>query len=64
MSKPRIKKGMDSLRKQIDIHKEKLRIAQEMGNIGLSNYYEKEIEHFERAREKLARHILPKKRKK
>lgn len=63
-SKRRSKKGIESLEGQIELHREKLKNAQEKGNLGLTNYYEKEIEHFERAREKLARHILPKKRKK
>jgi hypothetical protein len=63
--KKRRKKGVESLDKQIKIHREKLKKAQEKGDVGLANYYEKEIEHFERAKEKLARHIMPKlKRKK
>jgi hypothetical protein len=63
--KKRSKKGTESLEKQIQIHKEKLKHAQEKGDLGLTNYYEKEIEHFERAKEKLMRRIMPKlKRKK
>lgn len=63
--KKRAKKGIESLEKQIQIHKEKLRKAQAEGNIGLVNYYEKEIEHFEQAIEKRKRRIMPKiKRKK
>ena len=62
--KKRTKKGIDSLSKQIEIHKEKLKKAQENGNIGLSNYYEKEMEHFERAKEKLEKRIAPKQKRK
>ncbi len=64
-NKKRSKKGIESLEKQISLHKEKLRQAKEKENIGLTNYYEKEIEHFEQAKEKLSRRIMPKlKRKK
>ena len=64
-NKKRSKKGIESLDKQIKIHREKLEQAREKENIGLANYYEKEIEHFEQAKEKLARRIMPKlKRKK
>jgi hypothetical protein len=63
--KKRASKGIESLEKQIKMHKEKLRKAEEVGNIGLSNYYEKEIEHFEQAKERLKSSIKPKlKRKK
>ncbi len=62
--KKRPKKGIESLEKQIRIHRDKLKKAQEKGDVGLTNYYEKEIEHFERAKEKLERRITPKKRKK
>ncbi len=64
MSKPRLRKGIDSIEKQIKIHQEKLKKAQEKGDIGLTNYYEKEIEHFERAKEKLARRAMPKRKRK
>lgn len=63
--KKHIKKGIESLNKQIKIHKEKLKQAQEKGDVGLTNYYEKEIEHFEHAKEKLMRRVIPRlKRKK
>jgi len=65
MSKKRQKKWIESLGKQIEIHRDKLEKARKKGDVGLANYYEKEIEHFERAKEKLARRIMPKlKRKK
>lgn len=63
--KKRSKKGIESLEKQIKIHREKLKQAKEKGDIGLANYYEKEIDHFERAKERLMRRVMPKlKRKK
>lgn len=63
--KKRAKKGIDSLKKQVEIHKSKLAKAREEGNIGLANYYEKEIEHFEQTIEKLKHRLMPKlKRKK
>jgi hypothetical protein len=45
----RLKKGIESISEQIELHKEKLRLAQQSGNIGLSDYYEKEIESLEAA---------------
>ena len=41
--KKRIEKGIDSLGKQIEKHKEKLKKAKEKGNPYLTDYYEKEI---------------------
>lgn len=61
--KPRVKKGIESLRAQIALHKEKLRAAQERGDIGLVAYYEKELRHFEEVIERLARKFAPKKRR-
>jgi hypothetical protein len=61
--KGRVKKGIVSIEKQIRLHKEKLSKAEE-GNVGLINYYEKEIENFERVKEKLRRKIDPKSRRK
>jgi len=59
-NKKRSKKGIESLDKQIKIHREKLEQAREKENISLVSYYEKEIEHFEQAKENLARRIMPK----
>ena len=64
MSKKRAKKGIESLKQQIEIHKNKLIKAQEEGNIGLVNYYEKEIKHFEQAIERLEHRIMPKTKRK
>jgi len=47
--KKRLRKGIESIREQIELHKEKLKAAEKSGNIGLSDYYEKEIESLESA---------------
>ena len=41
--KKRLQKGIDSLEKQIKLHKEKLRKAEQQDNIELADYYRKEI---------------------
>ncbi len=64
MSKKAAKKGIESLEKQIEVHVQKLKNAQKNGDVGLSNYYEKEVEHFERAKENLARRIASKSKRK
>lgn len=58
--KKRAKKGIESIEKQIEFHKEKLRKAKGEGNIGLVNYYEKEMRNFEQIKEKLKWRIKPK----
>ena len=48
MSKKKYKKGVESIKKQIDIHKNiKFKKAKEEGNIELAGYYEKEIKRLE-----------------
>ena len=42
-------KGIESISEQIELHKQKLRLAEKSGNIGLADYYEKEIESLESA---------------
>jgi len=42
--KRRLKKGINSLQEQIDLHKEKKKIAEESLNENLAKYYENEIE--------------------
>ena len=42
--KKRLKKGIESLEKQIDLHGEKLRKAEEDNNLELAGYYKKEID--------------------
>ena len=41
--KKRLQKGVESLEKQITLHEEKLRKAEEEDNIELAEYYRKEI---------------------
>jgi hypothetical protein len=45
----RLRKGIGSIRGQIEVHKGKLKAAERSGNIGLADYYEKEIESLESA---------------
>ena len=45
--KKRLKKGIESLQKQIEIHKEKLKKAIEEGDEDLSRYYEKDLTRLE-----------------
>ena len=42
--KKRLQKGIESLEKQIKLHEEKLKKAEEEDNIELASYYKKEIE--------------------
>ncbi len=42
--KKRLQRGIDSLDKQIKLHEDKLKKAEEDDNIELSGYYRKEIE--------------------
>ena len=44
----RLEKGIESLKEQKEIHQERRRLAEEMGNEELTNYYDKEIVKFER----------------
>jgi len=41
--KKRLKKGIESLKEQIDIHEEKRRHAEEKGDEDLVDYYNREI---------------------
>jgi hypothetical protein len=50
--KKRLKKGIESLEKQIEIHKEKRKMAEEEGNIELEDYYRREIEAKKRDKER------------
>lgn len=53
--KKRLKKGIESLEKQIDIHKDKLKEAVGEGNEELALYYEKDIERLFKEKEKKKR---------
>jgi len=46
--KKRLEKCIDSLERQKRIHLEKKRLAEELGQLELVGYYEKEIESFEK----------------
>jgi phage shock protein A len=45
--KKRLEKGIKSLEKQVEIHKQKLKQAVEQGNEELAGYYEKDIKRLE-----------------
>ena len=45
--KKRLKKGIESINKQIELHKEKREKAKQDGKIELVGYYSKEIENLE-----------------
>ena len=49
--KKRLQKGIESIKKQIEIHKDKLKEAEEKGDKELSTYYEGEIENLENRKE-------------
>lgn len=53
--KKRLKKGIESLKKQIELHEEKKKKAEVEGNIELVDYYEKEIESKRRDKEEKER---------
>ena len=50
--KKRLKKGIESLEKQISLHEEKLRRAENEGKLELAGYYEKEIKAKKKDKEK------------
>ena len=50
--KKRLKKGIESLKEQIELHREKKKLAEESGLQELVSYYEKEIESKEEAKRK------------
>ena len=53
--KKRLKKGIESIEKQIKLHEEKLMKAEEGDNIGLADYYRKEIAAKKRDKEEKKR---------
>ncbi|MBS3089222.1 hypothetical protein J4402_05650 [Candidatus Pacearchaeota archaeon] len=57
--KKRLEKGIESLQKQIEIHKEKLKKAIDGGDEDLARYYEKDLARLEgeeiKKKEKLER---------
>lgn len=50
--KKRLKKGIESIKKQIELHEEKKKKAEQEDNIELVDYYEKEIESMTKDKEK------------
>ncbi len=42
--KKRLKKGIESLKEQIEIHEKKRKMAEGEGNIELEDYYKRELE--------------------
>ena len=50
--KKRLQKGIESIQKQIELHEEKLKKAEEEDNMELASYYKKEIEAKKRDIEK------------
>lgn len=53
--KKRLQKGIESLNKQIKLHEDKLRKAEEDDNTELASYYRKEIEAKKRDKEEKQR---------
>ncbi|MDO8517504.1 MAG: hypothetical protein Q7S33_05260 [Nanoarchaeota archaeon] len=49
--KKRLKKGISSLQKQVELHEEKKKQAEEENNEDLVRYYEKEIEAKEKTKQ-------------
>ena len=64
MSKKKYKKGIESIEKQISIHRNiKLEKALEEGNIELAGYYEKEIRRLEEQLKEKEVKLLPRSRR-
>lgn len=60
MSKKKYKKGINSLKNEIDIHREiKLKKALEDGNVELAGYYGKEIKRLEEQLIEKQKKLLP-----
>ena len=56
--KKRLKKGIDSLGEQIELHKTKLEESREEGNVELEGYYQKEIISLEKAKKRKEEKII------
>ena len=50
--KKRLKKGIESLQKQEEIHQEKLKLAKEQKDEELTRYYEHELSNFAKVKKK------------
>ncbi|HLD19201.1 MAG TPA: hypothetical protein VJB90_04280 [Candidatus Nanoarchaeia archaeon] len=53
--KKRLKKGMESISKQIELHQEKREKAKKEDIIGLVKYYDKELDSFKKSLKKKKR---------
>ena len=53
--KKRLEKGIESLDKEIEMHEDRLKTAEEKGDLDLAGYYKKEIETLEMNKEKKKR---------
>ena len=64
MSKKKYKKGVESLKKEINIHRNvKLQKALEEDNIELASYYEKEIKRLENQLMEKEEKLLPRRKR-
>ncbi len=64
MSKKRYKKGVESLKKEINLHRDvKLQKALGEGNIELAGYYEKEIKRLDDQLKEKEEKLLPRSKK-
>ena len=60
MSKKKYKKGIESIKQQIDVHRSiKLEKAKQEGNTELAGYYEKEIKRLEEQLKEKEVKLLP-----
>ena len=50
--KKRLEKGIESIKKQEEIHQEKLKLAKEQKDECLTRYYEHELNNFEKVKKK------------
>lgn len=60
----RIRKGLESVRKQIELHKKKLENAIKEGKAELADYYKKEIERLVSEVKRREHLLMPKKKRK
>ena len=59
MGKKKYKKGIESLKKEVTVHKGKLEEAERKDNVGLAVYYKDEIENMEQNIKKKQLKLLP-----
>jgi DNA-nicking Smr family endonuclease len=49
--KKRLRKGIDSLDEEINLHEAKLEAAKQAGNEGLTKYYDRELDNLRKQRD-------------